>query len=248
MNLYTHIQQTVQEQYSNAIKYSKMRYVKEALIVVAALLVLGCSYFVYAWYQQRQNRHAFAALVEISKSYETALQKHREQKDTSLSEETENPWEDTQLLLEALASAHKNSSLAPFFVMYQAEVELHAHADYDKACQLMEQGVRRLAKNSIYYDMFNLKRIKMLLDSPMQDVRDRALAELERCGEQKNNYYAPEALYTLGAYHAYYGNMDKAIDAWKKLAQQEKLEEKALIDSPWIHQAQETLKTLNIAF
>ncbi len=130
-------------------------------------------------------------------------------------------------------------------MIFQAQLALDAYHDYDKACQLMEQGARRLSKNSPYYDMFNLKRIKMLLDCPMQNVRDAALLELQRVADHQQNYYAQEALWTLGAYQAYHGNMPAAIEAWTKLAQEEE-SEKALIASPWASQAQEKLKTLNI--
>lgn len=247
MKLYTRVHLAIQDHCSALAEYSKKKYVKESLIGVAALAVMIASYCGYAWYQKRQNIQAFAGLVEISKSYEESLKKAREQESLPADAPKENPWEDTQLLLEAIASANSGSSLYPFFVIYQAQLALDAEHDFDKACQLMEQGARRLSKNSVYYDMFTMKRIKMLLDSPMQDVRDRAVCELEKVASQKTNYYAQEALYTLGAYQAFHGNMDAAIAAWTALAQ-ENQSEKSLIRSPWVEQAQEKLKTLNIAF
>jgi len=245
MNLYTQIQQSVQAHYGKVIEHSKKPYMKEAFIGVALAILLSAGYVTYGWYQKRQNIQAFAALVEISKSYEQAVHKANQLKDKPTDEQTENPWEDTELLLEALASANSGSSLAPFFVMYQAEIALQAEGDYDKACQLMEKGVRGLSKKSAYYDMFNFKRIKMLLDSPMENVRIAALKELQTIADQSENYYAQQALYTIGAYESYYGNMEVAIEAWKKLAQQNQ-PENILISSPWVSQAQEKLKTLNI--
>lgn len=246
MNLYRNVQQNLQEKYVAFLSYSKKKYVKESLVVAGALFLALSGYAAFGWYQQRQNVQAFAGLIEISKAYEAALAKVRELESKPEEERTENPWEDTQLLLEAIAGTHASSSLSPFFVMYQAQLALDADHDFDKACQLMEQGLRRLAKNSPFYDMFNLKRIKMLLDSPMQDVRDKAIADLERVAAQKDNYYSEEALWTLGSYQAFYGNMDQAVAAWTTLAQ-EGQSEKALISSPWVSQAQEKLKTLNIA-
>ncbi|MDP3788080.1 MAG: hypothetical protein Q8Q60_02020 [Candidatus Chromulinivorax sp.] len=247
MNLYTRVQQSVQSHCSDFAQYSKKKYVRESLLGVAVLALVGAGYCGYAWHQKRLNIQAFAGLVEISKSYEQSLTKSREQQSLPADAPKENPWEDTQLLLEAIASANSGSSLAPFFVMYQAQLALDADHDYDKACQLMEKGLRGLSKNSVYYDMFTMKRMKMLLDSPLQDVRDKAVLELEKVGSQKSNYYAQEALYTLGAYQAFHGNMDKAIAAWITLAEQPQ-SDKALISSPWVTQAQEKLKTLNIDF
>jgi tetratricopeptide (TPR) repeat protein len=246
MNLYTHVQQTLQDRYVAFVSYSKKKYVKESLIAAAALVFAVGGYAAFGWYQKRQNIQAFAGLVEISKAYEAALAKSRELQNKPAEEQTENPWEDTQLLLEAIASTHASSSLSPFFVIYQAQLALDADGDFDKACKLMEQGLRRLSKKSPFYDMFNVKRIKMLLDSPMQDVREKAIKDLEQVAAQKDNYYAQEALWTLGSYQAFYGNMDQAIAAWKTLAQ-ESSSNKDLINSPWVSQAQEKLKTLNIS-
>ncbi|MBV8661252.1 MAG: hypothetical protein JO129_03860 [Candidatus Dependentiae bacterium] len=246
MKLYTHAQRSVQSHYKTLLEYSKKRYVKESMIALAVIALTIFGYLAFSWYQHRQNRQAFAGLVEISKSYEAALEKAKEQESLPLEDQKENPWADTQILLEAIASANSGSSLSPFFVMYQAQLALDAEGDYDKACQLMEKGIRRLSKKSPYYDMFNMKRIKMLLDSPQEQARMEALKELEQIVTQKENYYMQEALWTLGSFHAFYGNMPQAIAAWKVLAQEEQ-SEKTLISSPWVTQAQEKLKTLNIS-
>ena len=243
MNLYTHVHQTVQEKYVAFVSYTKKKYVKEVLLAGAMTLVAVAGYFAFEWYQRRQNVQAFAGLVEIVKAYEDALVKVRELENKPAQEQTENPWEDVQLLLEALSSTHKSSSLSPFFTIYQAQLALDADHDYDKACQLMEQGLRRMSKNSPFYDMFVMKRIKMLLDSPMQDVREKAIAQLEKISEQKDNYAMQEALWLLGSYHAFYGNIEKAIVAWQKLAVQEE-SDSVIIGSPLVKQAQEKLKTL----
>ncbi|MBP6869940.1 hypothetical protein KBC04_03600 [Candidatus Babeliales bacterium] len=246
MNLYTQIHQSVQAHCGKFLECSKKPYMKESFFVVAALVIMAGGYTAFGWYQKRQNIQAFAGLMEISKSYEEASNKARQLKDKPADQQDENPWEDTQLLLEALISAHSGSSLAPFFVIYQAQVAIEAEGNYDKACQLMEQGVARLSKKSVYYDMFNLKRLKMLLDSPMETTRAAALKEVKAIAHHKENYYAQEALFTVAAYEAYYGNMEAAIDAWKKLAE-EGQSEKALVSSPWVSQAQEKLKSLNIS-
>lgn len=245
MKLYTQIQKTVQDHCATVASYSKKRYVKESMVVGAIILLMVGGYFAFGWYQKRQNVQAFAALVEISKSYEQAVTKAREQQALPADMHKENPWEDTQILLEALTSANSGSSLAPFFVMYQAQLALEAEGDFEKACKLMKQGLARLSKNSIYYDMFNLKRIKMLLDSPEHDVQVAAVNALEKVANNKENYYAQEALYTLGAYQAFHGNMEQAIQAWTTLAQEQQ-SHKALINSSWVTQAQEKLKALQI--
>jgi tetratricopeptide (TPR) repeat protein len=246
MNLYTQIQKTVRSHYAAWVDYSKKKYVKESMIAASIMILMVVCYIGFGWYQKQQNIKAFAGLIEISKSYEQAITKIRDQESLSDEAKDENPWEDTKLLLEALSTAHASSSLSPFFVMYQAQIALEADQNFDKACNLMEKGVRRLPKNSPYYDMFNVKRIKMLLDSPMQNIREKALQELQRIADQKENYYMQEALWTIGAYQAAHHNMPAAIEAWKILAQDEE-SDNALISSPLVKQAQEQLKTLHIS-
>jgi hypothetical protein len=249
MNFYTHVHQSVQDHYSSFLDYSKKKYVRESLMGLALLALVAASYCGYLWYQKQQNAKAFVALVEVSKAYEQAAGKAREKarEKQSADSSSENPWEDVQVLLEAVAAAHSGSSLAPFFTIYQSQLALDANHDFDTACTLMEKALRGLPKDSAYYDMFHVKHMKMLLDSPMQDVRDKAVVELGKIGADATNYCAPEVLGTLAAYHVFHGNMDQAIAAWKTLAEMNQSNE-SLIKSPWVSQAQEKLKTLNIEF
>jgi len=227
------------------VKYSEKKFVKEAALSILAILLLLGGRFAFDWYTNQQNIDAFAGLVEISKSYEKSLATAREQSSKSADDQVENPWEDTELLLDSIASTHSSSSLSPFFTMYQAELALEKDGDYDAACALMEKGVRRLSKKSIYYDMFNLKRIKMLLDSPEETASNQALQELQNITVNADNYYQQEALYILATYYEFNKDMEKSIELLTTLAQTKI--DKALIVSPFVTQAQEKLKALNIS-
>ena len=230
--------------YEMLMEYAQSKYVKEVLIALLAVGLLAGGYSAFQWYKKRQNVQAFAALVEISKAYENALTAAQNQQNLPEDQRTENPWEDVQLLLEALSSANKGSSLSPLFVFYQAELALKQEGDYDKACKLMEKGIDQLSKSSVYYDMFNLKRIKMLLDSPQENVAKAAVADLQLIAGNKNNYYYQDALHTLGMFQAAQGNMPAAIEAWTNLVKSQP--EKSVIVSPFVTQAQDKLKSLNI--
>ena len=143
-----------------------------------------------------------------------------------------------------MSSANSGSTLYPFFIFFQAELALQQECDYEKACKLMKKGLGYLSKNSIYYDMFNLKLVKMLLDSPQENVSAAAVEDLKLIAQNSDNYYYQDALHTLGMYEAAQGNMPAAIEAWKALAQSQT--EKSLINSPFVSQAQDKLKSLNI--
>src|SRR3989339_835932 len=97
----------VQSYYEFLLERLQAKYARELVagIIVVGLLLGG--YATLTWYKKRQNVQAFAGLVEISKSYEKSLAAAKKQQESPASEQVENPWEDTQLLLEAIAS--KNS-------------------------------------------------------------------------------------------------------------------------------------------
>src|SRR3989339_303346 len=203
---------SLQSYYEFLLEYVQVKYVKEVLVILAITGLLSGGYAMFSWNKKRQNVQAFAGLVEISKAYEKALATARKQQELPVSEQVDNPWEDTQLLLEAIASSNTSSSLSPFFVFYQAELALQQEGDYEKACKLMQKGLSQLPKKSIYYDMFNLKLIKMLLDSPEEKVTCAALQDLKLMAQNSENYYYQEALYTLGMYEASQGNTTAAVE------------------------------------
>ncbi len=238
MNLYTYIQQSVRDSYDFFLDYTKKPYVKEVLMLATLGLCLGLSHFGYRWYMKQQDMKAFSALVEVARSYETAVQKSR----SAHNESEENPWEDTEVLLQAFIDAHAGSNLAPYFTMYQAQLALDKDNDYQTACDCMEKGLKKLSKSSVFYDMFSLKYTKMLLDHPDNAVVKKALQDLENIAQDRSNYCSSEALYLLGAYYQFHGDMDKAVNFLKILA--EEYSEQAIVVSPWAQLAQEKLKTL----
>ena len=239
-----HKKNTLSHYYEMLMEYTQAKYVREFLMVLVTAGILVGGYTAFTWYKKRQNVQAFAGLVEVSKAYEKALSAAQAQENLPEEQRTENPWEDVQLLLEALSAANTGSSLSPLFVFYQAELALKQEGDYDKACKLMEKGIGQLPKSSVYYDMFNVKRIKMLLDSPQENVVKAAVADLKLVADNKNNYYFQDALHTLAMYEAAQGNMSAAIEAWKTLVNSQP--EKSVIVSPFVTQAQEKLKSLNV--
>ncbi|MGZ6251218.1 MAG: hypothetical protein ACXWL2_04260 [Candidatus Chromulinivorax sp.] len=245
MNFYTQIQHIFQSQYAMLLEKSKNPQVRQAVFASALACFAAGAYFGFNWYQKRKDMHAFAGLVEIAKAYDQAVSKAQELASKSEDEQEENPWEDVQLLLQAIATANQGSSLAPFFTMYQAQLALDADHDYDTACSLMQQGLNRMSSDNPYFEMFQLKYIKMLLDSPMQDVRDKAVEQLQNIATQQNGYCYQEALWILGQYQMYQGHQDKAIEAFKALATCEQSVQ-TLISNPWVIAAQEKLKALNI--
>jgi len=242
MNLYTQIQESVKDYSQLIVEYSKKKFVKEAMLTVAVLVLLLVGKGIYTWHTQRSNAQAFAGLLEISKAYEQALSKAQGQENLPQDQQMNDPWEDVELLLQAISSAHSRSSLAPFFIIYQAELAIAKDGDHDKACMLMNKAVAKLSKKSVYYDMFNLKRIKMLLDSQQTEVVARAVKELQAIADNQKNYYHQEALHILAQYYRANNDMQASLEYLKKLAAT-KIDD-AMIVNPWVSQAQEMLESL----
>lgn len=240
-----HTDKNISAPYSQSfMHYTQIKYVRELIAAVILFVVVSCGYALITWYQKSNNVHAFAGLVEISKSYENSLEVARKQQELPESEQVENPFEDTELLLEAIAKQHAGSSLSPFFIFYQADLVLHQENDLAQAITLMKKGLAQLPKKSIYYDMFHLKLIKMSLDSKDEAVAVKALQDLKLMADNNENYYYQDALHTLALYQASQGDMSAAIVSWKKLALTQA--DKTLIPSPFVAQAQDKLKSLHI--
>jgi len=239
MIIYKQIQSLAKNYYELLLDYTNGKYIREIIaIVLAAIFILG-GYSVFDWYKKRQNTQAFAGLVEVSRAYGKAVVAAGE-----ALQQSENPWEDTELMLESLARKNSGSSLSPFFIFYEAELALKQYGDYERACDLMSSGLKKLPKKSIYYDMFHVKQIKMLLDSPEESVVAQALQDLKSMSEDTTKYYYQEALYILAMYESAHGNMGNAIESWKSLVNSKM--DKALIESPFIAYAEDKLKSLNI--
>ena len=245
MNFDAMVKQKIKSYYNVFLSKSKDKYVKESLIGFVIISLLAGGFAMNSWYKHRQSAKAFAGLMEVAKSYEAALALDRKQRlITDDKAKKENPWEDTQVLLDAANSNSSGSALAPFFLLYKAQLVLEEENDLEKSIDLTRQAISYFSKDSIYYDMFNFKRIKMSLDSKDINTQKSALIELITVSQNPKNYCFEEALYVLGVYYIHNNDSTKSIESWKRLVENQS--KTALIESPWVKQAQEKLKALGI--
>lgn len=245
MDSYTQITKKVKVYYNIVMQKTNAKYVRETLIGAVILVAMVTGYMLNHWYKSYKDTKAFSGLLEVSRAYEKAEEYGKKQQATRSKEDVRDPWEDVDVLLDAASSSNASSSLAPFFILYEAQLTLEQDHDQEKALSLLEKGLSKLSSGSVFYSLFNMKRIKMALDSEKPEVRKSALIDLIKISQDPTNYSFDEALYVLGVYHLHENKLQDAIDAWKRLVENQP--KNSLIVSPWAKHAQEKLKALGVS-
>lgn len=244
MDSYAQISEKIKELYKQFSEKTKAKYVKEALLGTAILVIMFGGYMAHDWYKSYKSSKAFAGLLEVSKSYEKALEIDKKQEALRSKDNVANPWEDVDVLLDAASASSSGSNLSPFFLIYEAELTWKQDKKLDKAVELMKKAVSQFSSSSIFYHIFNLKRIKMQMDSSDAALQKDALVDLTKLSQDPSGYCFEEALYLLSMYHLYNNKLSDAVEAWKRLV--ENKAPKSLVISPWVKQAQEKLKAFGV--
>ncbi|HSW75422.1 MAG TPA: hypothetical protein VLG50_00095 [Candidatus Saccharimonadales bacterium] len=237
MSMYLHIQRNV----ASLKHHTSAKYVKEFLIGMTILVVLGGGYFINKIYKQHREERAFVALSEVVDSF-TQSQRATQGLDVEKDKEKiEQAWQDTQTLLDALQKEHMSSYLAPYFLVFKSQIVLEKSSDVDQAIKILDEALAQMTKGSDMYNLFLMKRIKMGFDSKQEEVRKQALQDLHVMAQNVSNSMYQEALYELGLYYMHVGDVEKSQEAFKKLV--DSADTSALLSSPWIQKAQEKITT-----
>ena len=239
MSIYKEVQKNLAGYYKILKEQYSVKYVKEFLLGASIIISLFVGYFVHSFYVKRREAKAFGALYEVVESFEktqyTMLTSDK-QKDK---EKIENAWQDTEVLLDALYKEHIGSYLAPYFLLFKAEIVKEKGGTVDDARKVLEDALTQIPKHSSLFDVFELKRIKMSFDSKDESTQKQALKDLEVFASNEDGVMFEEALYSLGAYYIYQGDIAQAHETWNKLIKL--ADKKALIKSPWVKLAEEKL-------
>ncbi|MFA5999071.1 MAG: hypothetical protein WC747_03580 [Candidatus Babeliales bacterium] len=215
------------------------KYAKEVLIGVAIVTILGGGYFLNKLYVQSREERAFVALSEVVESFTHSQQVTQGLDLAKDQEKIEQAWQDTETLLNALHKEHMSSYLAPYFLIFKSQVILEKTNDLQEALKILDEALAQMPKNSAMSSLFQMKRIKMGFDSKQEDAQKQALQDLTVIAEDSSNPAFQEALYNLGVYYLYAGDVEKSQEAFKQLVASESAS--ALLKSPWVEQAKEKL-------
>lgn len=240
MSIYTQVQKNMNRSYEILKKQYSAKYVKEAVLGIGILLALFGGYFLHDFYVNHREQKAFGALIEVVDSFEKA--QYASMGAGVDKNKIEEEWSDTEKLLDSLYQDNMGSYLAPYFMMFKAQIELEKGGSPDEARKVVKEALGNVPQGSELFSLFDLKRIKLEFDSKDEKVREQAVKDLEEMAKDKTSYVYEEAAYLLGAYYMYKGQTDDAQNVWKELV--EGADKKALVQSPWVQQAEEKLGSI----
>lgn len=246
MSTYAQVQKNISGYYKMLMKQSSAKYVKETLLGLGILASLFLGYFLHSYYVQKREQKAFGALVEVIDSFEKSQYEMLSHDKNQDQEKVVSAWQDTEVLVDALYKENSGSYLAPYFLMFKSQILLERGGDVDKARAILEEALQQVPKSSEMYSLFNLKRIKMSLDSLDEKTREQALHDLVGLTKNEEGCAFEEASYLLGSYYISMGEKDKAVKVWENVVKFAD-DKKTLLESPWVKQSQEKLHSIKHA-
>lgn len=245
MSIYTQIQKNIVSYYTMLKEQSSTKYVKETLLGVAILSSLFLGYFLHSYYVKQREQKAFGALVEVVESFEKSQYEMFSSDKNKGPEKVDEIWSDTQVLTNALYEENKGSYLAPYFLMYKSQIALERGGNLEEALKILEQALQQISKSTEMYSLFNLKRIKMSLDSQDKKIKQAALKDLQELCKDNKGYSFEEGSFLLGSYYLYQGDIQKARETWENMLKF--VDKKLLIQSPWVKQVEEKLDSIRLS-
>ncbi len=239
MSAYAKMQKSIANYYHMIKEQYSVKYMREAFIGILLVVCLGGGYFLHKFYVVNRERQAFVALSEVVHSFLQSQQQAQSLENVDDKEKNYQAWQDTEILLDALYKENINSYLAPYFLVFKAQIVLERDHDLNHALTIMDDALANVSKNSELGSFYHMKRIKMAFDSSDSAVRAKALADLIAFSKDEKSYVYQEALYELGLYYLSIGENEKAMDQFSTLVKTSDTTD--LLKSPWVFFAQEKL-------
>lgn len=191
-------------------------------LIGVGLLFAGV-YFIYGACVSCRERSAFKELIGTVDLYHSAR----------TGKEQAPEWSTIRGMFHDEYERHKNSGLAPYFLLFEANSALRSN-EKDEARIIMNEAVR-LAKNKPFAHLFALKSYLMMLDSNDEQVQLEAVEGMRELAADSSNIYADATLYYLGRYFLIAGRTEDARITWLELFDRYEIDQTS--PSPWISQA-----------
>lgn len=159
-------------------------------ILVGSLLLVLIGWWGYGKYAEARDRRAQLAFVEQLERFEAV----RNNPDAD-----SIAWEAIEQGFARGYAEHSGSSLAPFFLAFQADVLLRkGHADEARAT--MDRAVASMPKNSDITSLYAIKKAVMELDSDNKEVSEKGKRNLLDLAQDSYNNSQGLAWYHLLQY------------------------------------------------
>lgn len=106
------------------------KYTRTLLMAFCLFIVVAGIGFGYHWYRSSYNQNAHVALAQAIELFDRADK-----------ESTANLWDETDRALSQGYSDYSRSSLAPYFLAFQAQVALRKNDAPEKARELLQKAI-----------------------------------------------------------------------------------------------------------
>lgn len=215
---------TIAPQKKSITSYS---YVKEIAGATVIVLVVVAAFWGYRSYNSHQEESAQIELAKVIQSYQEALQRGA------------IAWPQVEILVQTSYEQYKQSRVAPYFLVYQAEVQIQQNK-LKEAIATLENAIAAFPKDSPFINLYKTKLALMRLDEAAAQGAQLNLDELSGLAYDKANAYNDYASYYLGLFTWNKGNKEEAQKIWKELVESQRHEQR-LAQSPWVELAKEKL-------
>lgn len=202
-------------------------YAKGLGVALAVLLVGFGSYYTYHYVSSSREQAAYKALAESYDFFDQAVASDNG-KDK---EKNMHVWRDVEVSFKTGYELNKNSSLAPYFLAFQAETQIR-QGELEKAVTTMDHMMSALKKDSPLFALYSVKRALMKMDVSDENIKGQGLEELIALANEEVNPNRDMALYYLGEYYWSKDDYAKAHVAWRYLKDMES-QGKSPTPSPW---------------
>jgi predicted negative regulator of RcsB-dependent stress response len=183
----------------------QFRYFWQLLLAIVLVGVMGASFLGYRWYHQWYTEQAHAELARAIEVFERAHQ-----------EGTEALWDEADRAFGNGYIRYQNSSLAPYFLAFQAEVALRA-GNKDKARDLMAKVLHSVKKDSPFSTAYAIKQARMNIDSGQPELVEQGMQALRLLAQDAGNVDRDMALYYQGLIPFEQGDRKAALEIWEEL-------------------------------
>ena len=200
-------------------KNSKYNSYINAALLVGILVVAG--WYGYTWYQKYQEESAFKLFEQNVEEFERVTQEGKQA-----------DWANIELLFKLGHDQYSRSSLAPYFLVYQAQAMKKQGKHDTQVIELLDKAITAMGSASSLQPMFKVKVALMYLDMAEQENVTKGIEALRAVSENKNSTGYDIAAYYLGLYYWTHDNAAKATPIWQELIDSQKNIAK-VGQSPW---------------
>lgn len=204
-------------------------------IACVAFLIGWGGYKLYNWHSNTVQTKSQLAFNDALNVYNKALA-------TEFFAENKNAisaeWEDAEMAFRLGYEQNKGSSIAPFYLVYQAQA-LARQGDFDKAFATIDEAIKKFSGDNNFSYLFKITRTLIEFDVD----QTTAAENLKKLAYDAKNPLDVMALYYLAEYYYSLDDIETARKIFNDVVA--KNEKNVLnIESPWVELAKERLQEI----